>query len=142
MSDSVFALGVMGVLLFVIVAQQFSNGLLEVMMMSRSGSTAVLLAIVAGLFYKGYTYTALASAVLSVFLLKDLWKKYPVSDAHRLNQEVARDLSRFDAGQSLDLQWGNRVAKHDSPQLGVAPRTRDTLLVFPPSEEVLHSMCG
>jgi hypothetical protein len=142
MSDSVFALGVMAVLLLVIVARQVSAGVLEFMMVSRSGSTAVLLAIVAVLFYKNYTYTALAVAVLSVFLLNDLWKKYTSSDARRLYQETTRDKARFDPSTSIDLQFANGTAKHDSPELYVKPKTRDHLLIFPPSDDTLASMCG
>jgi len=141
-SDSVFALAVLGVLLLVVTVGQFSVRLLEFMMMSRSVSTVVLLLAVVGLYYKNLVYTALAFAVLAVFLLKDLWGKYPTADVRRLTQETARDLSRFDASQSVDLQWGNGSVKHDSPQFGVTPKSRDGLLVFPPSEEVLHSMCG
>ena len=135
------ALAIMGVLLFVLIVRQFSVALLEVMMSSRSGSTVLLLVAVLGLFYKNYFYSALAFTVLSVFLLKDLWQKYPIADARRLYQEVARDLSRFDASKSVDLQWGNKTAKHDQPSLYGEPHS-PTLLVFPPSEELLHSMCG
>lgn len=139
--DSMLALAIMGVLVVVIVVRQFSVGLLEVMMSSRSGSTVLLLLAVLGLFYKNFFYSALAFSVLSVFLLKDLWQKYPVADARRLYQEVQRDLARFDASKSVDLQWGNKTAKHDSPSLYAQPQS-PTLLVFPPSQEVLHSMCG
>lgn len=139
--DSMLALAIMGVLIVVIVVRQFSVTLLEVMMSSRSGSTVLLLLSVVGLFYKNYFYSALAFSVLSVFLLKDLWQKYPVADARRLHQEVARDLARFDASKSVDLQWGNKTAKHDQPSLYVQPQS-PTLLVFPPSEELLRSMCG
>ena len=139
--DSMLALAIMGVLLFVLIVRQFSVALLEVMMSSRSGSTVLLLVAVLGLFYKNYFYSALAFTVLSVFLLKDLWQKYPIADARRLYQEVARDLSRFDASKSVDLQWGNKTAKHDQPSLYGEPHS-PTLLVFPPSEELLHSMCG
>lgn len=140
--DSVSALGVLGVLLAVVTVRQFSVSLLELMMTSRSVATAVLLVVVVGLYYKNLVYTALAFAVLAVFLLKDLWEKYPKADARRLHQETTRDLARFDASQSVDLQWGNRTVKHDSPRLGVTPKSRDGLLVFPPSEELLYSMCG
>jgi hypothetical protein len=135
------ALAIMGVLIFVIVARQFSVALLEVMMSSRSGSTVLLLLAVLGLFYKNFFYSALAFSVLSVFLLKDLWQKYPIADARRLYQEVQRDLARFDASKSVDLQWGNKTARHDQPSLYVQPQS-PTLLVFPPSDQVLHSMCG
>jgi hypothetical protein len=135
------ALAIMGVLLGVIVVRQFSLTLLEVMMSSRSGSTVLLLVAVVGLFYKNYFYSALAFTVLSVFLLKDLWQKYPIADARRLYQETSRDLSRFDASKSVDLQWGNKTLKHDRPSLYGEPHS-PTLLVFPPSEELLRSMCG
>lgn len=139
--DSMLALAIMGVLLGVIVVRQFSLTLLEVMMSSRSGSTVLLLVAVVGLFYKNYFYSALAFTVLSVFLLKDLWQKYPIADARRLYQETSRDLSRFDASKSVDLQWGNKTLKHDRPSLYGEPHS-PTLLVFPPSEELLRSMCG
>lgn len=139
--DSMLALAIMGVLLLVIVVRHFSVALLEVMMSSRSGSTVLLLLAVLGLFYKNYFYSALSFSVLSVFLLKDLWQKYPVADARRLYQETARDLARFDPSTSIDIQFGNGTAKHDSPSLYVKPQT-PTLLVFPPSDELLHSMCG
>jgi hypothetical protein len=141
-NDSVFALGVLGLLLAVLVFKQFSVTLLEMMMVSQSGSTVVLLLIVLGLFYKNYFYTALALSVLSVFLLKDLRGKYVSSDARRLQGETARDLARFDASQSVDIQWGNGTAKHDAPSLQVKPVAVDKLLIFPPSDATLQSMCG
>jgi hypothetical protein len=141
-NDSLFALGVLGGLLVVMVFKKFSTSILEVMMVSRSGSTAILLLVVLGLFYKNYFYTALALSVLSVFLLKDLRGKYVTSDARRLNGETARDIARFDANQSVDIQWGNGSAKHDAPSMKVKPLAVDKLLIFPPSEELLKTMCG
>jgi uncharacterized membrane protein len=141
-NDSVLALAVLGVLLVVLTYKQFSTGLLDLMMVSTSGSTAVLLLVVLGLFYKNYFYTALALSVLSVFLLKDLRGKYVSSDARRLNGEIERDLARFDANKSVDIQWGNGTAKHDAPNPQVKPVSVDKLLIFPPSKEVLQSMCG
>ena len=102
----------------------------------------MLLLAILGLFYKNYFYTALALSVLSIFLLKDLRGKYVSSDARRLHGETARDLTRFDASQSVDLQWGNRTATHDAPDPLVKPVAVDKLLIFPPSEETLKSMCG
>ena len=141
-NDSVFALAILGVLLVVLAFKKFSLGLLDMMMVSRSGSTAVLLLAVLGLFYKNYFYTALALSVLSVFLLKDLRGKYVTSDARRLYGETVRNQSRFDANQSVDIQWGNKTAKHDSPSMLVKPLPVDKLLIFPPSEATLRSMCG
>lgn len=141
-NDSLFALGVLGGLLAVMVFKKFSTSVLELMMVSQSGSTAVLLLVVLGLFYKNYFYTALALSVLSVFLLKDLRGKYVTSDARRLNGETARDQARFDPNQSVDIQWGNGSAKHDAPSMRVKPVAVDKLLIFPPSEELLKTMCG
>jgi hypothetical protein len=139
--DSVVALGVLAVLLFVIVARGFKIGLLEVLMTSRPVSTAVLLLGVVGLYWKNMTYSALAFAVLVVFLLKDVWQKYPSADARREYQERQRDLARFDPNTSVDLQWANGTAKHDKPDL-YFQSGQPKLLVFPPSEETLHEMCG
>ncbi len=140
-ADSTLALVVMGALLLVIVFRGFSLTLLELMMASRSGSTVVLLLAVLGLFYKNLFYSGLAFSVLAVYLLKDLWTKYPVSDARRLLQETTRDKIRFDPAHSIDLQFANGSAKHDSPSMYGTPQSTP-LLIFPPTEDVLHSMCG
>lgn len=140
--DSVLALAIMGVLLLVLTAHHFALNLMELLVASRSGTTLVLLVAVAGLFYKGFVLSALAMTILSVFLLNDLWKKYPYSDAHRLAGEIARDEARFDPSNSIDLQFGNGTAKHEAPELYVQPHTNTPLLLFPPSEDTLHTMCG
>jgi len=141
-NDSIFALAVLGLLLLVLIVRRFSLSLLEAMSVSRSGSTALLLLAVLGLFYKNYFYTALALAVFSIFLLKDLWGKYITSDVRRVHQDTVRDLARFDPSQSIDLQFGNGTAKHDAPDIQVKSLPVDKLLVFPPSEELLKTMCG
>jgi hypothetical protein len=141
-SDSTTALVVVGLLLVVVVFKQFSVTLLDILgKLTRPGATILLLLVVLGLFYKNFFYTALAFGALSVFLLKDFWVKYAYSDKKRLNDEIAKDLARFDAGQSIDLQFANRTAKHDPPAL-YGKSASPTLLVFPPSAELLHEMCG
>ena len=139
--DSFAALCVLGLLLAVITFKQFSKGLLEVLVKSRSVSTVVLLASVVGLLIKGLHYTALAVALITVFLLKDLWQTWPNSDARRLHIDVALDQARFDPSTSIDIQFGNGTATHNAPDL-LSPVKSEKMLIFPPSHETLKEMCG
>jgi hypothetical protein len=140
--DCVSALAILGVLVLVHVSSDFTANILELLLPARAGLTAVLLMAVAYLFFREYVFSALALTVLSLFLLKNLWRVYPYTDTHRLKGEVARDVARFDAENSIDLQFGNGTAKHDDPNMYVEPRTRQPMLLFPPSEQRLREMCG
>ena len=141
-ADSVWALVILGGLVFIHVSTDFMTNILELLLPARAGLTAVLLMAVAYLFFKEHVFSALALTVLSLFLLKNLWRVYPYTDTHRLVGEVAKDVARFDAKNSIDLQFGNGTAKHDEPNMYVEPRTHQPLLLFPPSEERLQEMCG
>jgi len=141
-SDSTTALITVGILLAVIAINHFSFVLLEALLaLTRPGATVLLLSAVGYLMYKNYIYTGLALAVMAVYLLKDLWSKYPQSDARRLYNEQALDQRRFYPRYSVDLQWGNKSVTHDKPSL-YFQTGQPKLLVFPPSAEVLHEMCG
>lgn len=86
-------------------------------------------------------YTALVLAVLSVYLLKDVWTVWPRSDARRLYLDISRDEARFDPATSVDIQFANGTTVHDSPSMLESHRD-PKLLVFPPSSDTLSSMCG
>ena len=140
--DSTVALLVLGLVLVVVAVKKFSVVLLEILLkLTRPGATILLLLVILGLFYKNFFYTALATSVLSVYLLKDVWTTYTYSDQRRLNSEIAVDQARFDPSESIDIQFGNGTAKHDAPALYGQPSST-SLLVFPPSEELLKSLCG
>lgn len=142
-SDSTTALVVVVLLLVVIAFKQFSTTLLNLLLgLTRPGASILMLSVILGLLYKNYFYTALATTVLTVLLLKDVLVKYAYSDARRLNAEVARDLARFDPNQSIDLQFANKTVSHDPPALYGKPSSTTGLLIFPPSKELLHEMCG
>ena len=142
MSDSTYALVVVGVLLLTIVLKQFSFMLLELLLkLTRPGATVLLLSVVAWLFSKKMTYTALASTVLVVYLLRDLWTAYVRSDARRLFLEMGLDMARFDPLTSIDIQFGNGTAVHDKPSLYYQANS-PTLLVYPPAPETLRQMNG
>jgi len=142
MKDTTSALGVLGLLLAVIVAKQFNYSLLELLLkLTRPGATVLLLSAVVWLYSKNLLYTALASVILVVYLLKDLWTGYVRSDARRLWLDIGRDLGRFNPNTSIDLQFANGTAVHDSPSLFVQAN-KPTLLVFPPSAETLEQMNG
>lgn len=142
MNDSKFALGVLGLLLAVVTLKKFNYGLLELLLkLTRPGATVLLLSVVAWLYSKNMLYTALASVIVVVYLLKDLWTGYVRSDARRLYLDVGRDLARFDPLTSIDLAFANGTATHDSPSL-LFQANKPTLLVFPPSAETLEQMNG
>jgi hypothetical protein len=142
MSDSKYALGVLAVLGVVVVLKQFSFVLLELLLkLTRPGATVLLLSAVVWLYSKNLLYTALASTVLVVFLLHDLWTGYVRSDARRLFLEMGIDMARFDPLTSIDLQFANGTAVHDTPSM-LSQGSRPALLVYPPSAETLEQMNG
>jgi len=108
---------------------------------SRPVMTCVLLLVPVALYMKNMLYTALISLVLAVYLIQDVWKFYPASDARRLFLESGRDQTRFDPTKSIDLQFANHTATHDSPDM-LFQASDTTLLIYPPSAETLHEMCG
>jgi len=142
MNDSKYALVVLGVLLLTVVLRQFSFVVLELLLkLTRPGATVLLLSAVVWLYSKNLLYTALASTVLVVFLLRDLWTEYVRSDARRLYLEMGVDAARFDPSTSIDLQFANGTAVHDAPSM-YKESSDPTLLVYPPSAETLAQMNG
>lgn len=140
MKDSTSALIVLGLLLVVIFKKQFGYWFLELLLkLTRPGATILLLSGVVFLYYKKMTYTALASMILVVFLLKDLWTNYVRSDARRVFLEMGLDMARFDPLTSVDLGFANGTIVHDSPPPDAEQKT---LLVYPPSAETLEQMNG
>jgi len=141
--DEFYAAGVVVLFLLVIASRQFSTGLLEFLItLSRPGATVLVLSLVAFTYWRRYTLTALTLALVSIYLLKDVWTSYPRSDLRRLNLELARDEARFDPTTSVDLQWANGEASHDAPRMRQKGPASSPLLVFPPSSETLEEMCG
>jgi len=141
--DSLIALSLLLVLFGFVVMRMFSLPVLEMLLMlGRPGATVLVLSLVAYAYFKGYLLTALAGALVSVYLLKDLWTEYPASDARRLYLDRLRDTSRFDSTNSIDLQFANGTAVHDSPSMLRKDKDVDPLLVYPPSKAVLKSMSG
>jgi hypothetical protein len=140
--DTTLAIGVAGLIVLLICMKQFSFVVMEVLLkLPRPAGTCLLLLVPVGFYMKNMVYTALVSLVLAVYLIQDVWKAYPVSDARRLFLESGRDQTRFDPEKSIDLQFANHTAKHDSPNMLFQPGDAD-LLIFPPSAETLHEMCG
>lgn len=142
-NDRLYALGVLVFFVTVLSRQQFCAWMLEVLLkLTRSGATVLLLAIVAYVYSKGFLYTALALALVFVYLLKDVWTNWVRSDARRLHLDVGRDLARFDPTTSVDLQWANGDATHDKPKMLGKDVVSSPLLLFPPSSEVLVQLTG
>jgi hypothetical protein len=140
--DSTVALGVCGMLVVLICVKQFSFVFMEVLLkLPRPLITLILLLIPLSLYMKNLHYSALASIILIIYLLQDIWGAYPMSDARRLFLESGRDQTRFDPEKSIDLQFANRTATHDSPNMLVTSSDAP-MLIHPPSSEVLQEMCG
>ena len=93
------------------------------------------------MYSKNLIYTMLASVIVFVYLLKDLWVDYPQSNLRRLMLDINRDQSRFDPTYGIDLQFGNGTAKFDPPSL-YHKDEMPILLVYPPTEDVLRDMNG
>jgi len=142
-NDSLYALGVLAILVGVIAAKRFAGGLLEMLLtLTRPGATVLLLGLVAYLYSQGLMYTSLAAAVVSVYLLKDIWTYWVNSDERRLHIDVGLDQSRFNPNTSVDLQWATGMTVHDSPNILHKDRDVSPLLLYPPSDATLRNMSG
>ena len=141
-ADSFYALIVLGLLGAVISFKKFPAMLLEALLkLTRSGATVLLLSSVAFLFVRKLPYTAMAFALLSVYLMKDVWVNWISSDARRLNQDVNADNARFDPYSSIDIAMADKTIVHASPSMVSPPRDNKNL-VYPPSEATLREMNG
>jgi len=140
--DESYASLLLALLLVVVTQKQLSHTVLEILLkLTRPGATVALLAILAFVYTKGLHYTFLVLALISVFLLKDIWTYWVGSDARRLHLEVGRDNDRFDHSSSIDLQMADGTVKHAPPSI-YAYDWSPKLLVFPPSAETQFEMNG
>lgn len=140
--DTTVALGVSALVVLMICMKQFSFPVMELLLkLPRPLTTVLLLLVPVGFYTKNMIYSALASVVLIVYLLQDVWKAYLISDARRLFLEAGRDQTRFDPAKSIDLQFANHTVTHSSPNM-LFKSSDVPLLIHPPSAEVLHEMCG
>jgi len=140
--DSFYALAVLGFLLAVISFKQFPIFLLESLLkLGRSGATVLILAVIALLFTRKLPYTALAFALVSAYLLKDMWTAWVRSDARRFNQDVNADNALFDPFSIFDIAMANKTVIHAAPSM-VSPPHDNKNLVYPPSPETLREMNG
>jgi hypothetical protein len=142
-NDSLYALLVLGAFVGIISAKGFAGGLLEMLLtLTRPGATVLLLGLVVYLYTQGLVYTALASVIIAVYLLKDVWTHWIASDARRLHMDMGLDHGRFNTATSVDLQWAGGMVTHDSPNMLHKDSDASPLLLYPPSETTLRSMSG
>lgn len=142
-NDSTYALIVLGIFVSIIAMKGFAGGLLELLLtLTRPGATVILLGSVVYLYSQGLVYTALASAIVVVYLLKDVWTHWVASDARRLKLDMGLDQSRFNPNTSVDLQWATGMVTHDSPNMLHKDRDASPLLLYPPTDDTLRSMSG
>jgi uncharacterized membrane protein len=141
-NDKSYALLILAFLIVVIVSKKFGAVLLELLLkLTRPGATVSLLAFLVFVYSKGFDYTFIMLAILTVYLLRDIWSNWIKSDARRLHQDISTDEARFDPAASIDIQMANKSVVHEAPP---SYNTRDlsTLLVFPPSSATLEEMNG
>jgi hypothetical protein len=140
--DSFYALVLLGLLLAVISFKKFPVFLLELLLkLTRSGATVLMLGLIAFLFSNKLPYTAMAFALLSVYLLKDVWVNWVGADARRFNQDINADNARFNPFTSIDIQMADKTVVHARPSMVSPPRDNKNL-VYPPSPETLREMNG
>ena len=141
--DTLFALLLVGMFASVAIRGWFCYAVLEFLMtLTRPGSTALLLGIVVFLYSQKLVYTTLIFAMLSIYLLTDVWTQWPSSDARQLYLDRSKDNARFEVSNSIDLAFARRTAIHDSPNMLQKDRDATPLLLYPPSDATLESMCG
>jgi len=142
-NDTIYSLLVLGLFIGVVSGKRFMGGLLETLLtFTRPGATVLLLGGVAYLYSRGLVYTALASGILSIYLLKDVWTHWVASDERRLHIDMGLDQARFNPNTSVDLQWATKMTVHDSPNMLHTDRDVSPLLLYPPSQETLAGMSG
>lgn len=128
--------------LILLMKWRFESALEMLGAFGRPAATILILGSVVALYVKDLKLTSLVAGILSVYLLKNVWTTWPRSEERRLHLDVAKDLARWDPANSIDLQFANKTTKHDAPDMLVTPVSYPELLVFPPSSETLHEMCG
>ena len=142
-NDTNYSLLILVGFLAAISLKRFSSGILELLLfLTRPGATILLLSLVAYVYSRGLVYTSLALALVTVYLLKDIWTVWVNSDQRRLEIDIGKDLTRFDPRTSVDLQWARKSVQHDSPNMLYKSSDASPLLVYPPSNETLRSMSG
>jgi hypothetical protein len=142
-NDNLYALILLGLFGIVLMRQRFTTATLEILMsFTRPGATVLLLGLALFLYNRGLLYTSLVFVLISVYLLKDIWVSWSKSEARRVYLDMGRDQARFNEAGSVDLQWANRSTVHDSPNMLRKDSDVSPLLLYPPSQATLESMCG
>lgn len=142
-NDILFALGVLVLFVGAIANKSFGGPLVEGLVgLTRPGATTVLLLVVLYLYIQRLIFTMIAVAVVSMFLLKDVWTNWVRSDARRLHLDIGRDQARFQPSNSIDLQFANGTASHAKPKMLQKNRDVSPLLIYPPSSQTLVEMNG
>jgi hypothetical protein len=141
--DSGIAIGLVGILFLFVTFPHLAEPFLEFYLsIGREVSTLLLLSAIAGAYFNHYVYTAIAATLLVAYVLPMMWTIYPRSDTRRLHRDIMADEARFDATKSIDLQFANGTAVHDSPNMLEKGKDNSPLLIFPPSKQVQEQLNG
>lgn len=142
-NDILYALGVLVLFVGVIANKSFGEPIVEGLLgLTRPGATVLLLLVILYFYIQRLIFTMIIVAVVSMFLLKDVWTNWVRSDARRLHLDIGRDQARFQPVNSIDLQFGNGTATHAKPKMLRKDRDASPLLIYPPSSQTLAEMNG
>jgi hypothetical protein len=141
-NDFTLALVLVAVFLGISITRRVYPQAIELLLsVGRPGASVVLLGGILYMYSRRLYLSSLVGALIVVLILRAVWTAWPRADARRLHLEVGKDLARFNPANSVDLQFANGTAKHDAPSMLTKP-WNPTMLIFPPSEQVLHEMNG
>jgi hypothetical protein len=140
--DESYALLLVAYLIVTIASKKFGEMSLELLLkLTRPGATVALLALLVYVYTRGLHYTFLVLAIVTVYVLRDVWNTWLNSDARRLYLDRSTDEARFDSATSIDIQMADKIVTHAAPP-SYPTRDLSGLLVFPPSAATLAEMNG
>lgn len=110
--------------------------------MAHPLSVVIAAIVVLYLVVLEYKTTAVVIVMIAIYLFNE-WSLYTRTPERKLYIDSVQDDARFSLSDSIDLQWGAKLIRHDPPNIlqGTIPPT-EPLLTYPPSEETLFSMNG
>jgi len=140
----IFLATILGLLfsLSLLMKWRFNKSLEILSMFGRPAASIFILSSVVILFYKDYHLSGLIAALLSIYLLRTIWTTWPISEEKRIFEDISKDQERWVSANSIDLQFANKSVKHEAPIMLLPPDPFPEMLIFPPTSQTLHELCG
>lgn len=90
----------------------------------------------------GFLLTSLVLLGVSVYLLRE-WTVYNTTSERKVYLDTVAADARFSPSQSIDLQFANRTAQFEAPNMLQPPiEQTEPLLAYPPSTQTLMELSG